>query len=879
MTPLRTAIDDLAEERGYRYEPDLGLRPVRFIERFCRQSQGKWRDKPLELLPWQRDFLMKLFGWLGPDGTRRFRRAYLEVGKKNGKALALDTPIPTPDGFARMDDLRPGDTVFDESGMPCRVLATTEVMHNRPCYEVVFSDGERITADAEHEWFVSSRTDRGRSSVKTTAELAIQPWLDYKSSEGANHRIPLAAPLQLPEAILPVDPYVLGAWLGDGHSASARITCSYSDLQIIEEIRACGVPAREGLSPNANTGLFCLSEGRGGDQADKIQTLLRRMGLLNKKHIPPVYLWASQAQRLALLQGLMDTDGHCTPRGQCEFTTTSKVLCEGFLQLARSLGFKPTLKIGNATLVGRIIGPKYRIQFWAFADTPAFRLRRKRERQKPRPIGRARSQTRHIVDVIPRESVPVKCIQVDSPSSLYLAGYSMIPTHNSTLVSALVLYLLLADQEGGPKVFLNAYDRAQARIVFDEAMNMVEASPDLSRRLEVISSRNTIVDHKGKGWIRANSSEVDSQDGANASAVIFDELHRQPDRKMWNIFRYAGVSRLQPLTLSITTAGEDSEGIWHEQREYSEKVASGEIQDLTHFGLVFRALDSDDIDDPATWEKANPSLGHTLTREGFATDLAEAKLSPAELASFKRLRLNIITREEGKYLPVGAWEALHCDSDYRSGHGETGSGLVSYMGADLSSVSDLTALVTLFGDADNGYDLLSRFWLPADDIVALERRDRVPYRAWADAGYLTLTEGNVIDYESVRAEIDLQAARYDVQKLLIDPHNATQLGLQLLQDGHPVEFLRQGYLSLNAPTKELLRLILSKQLRHDDNPVMRWCINNAVAEKDPAGNIKLSKKKSRLKIDGAAALVNALAGAMTAEGSGSVYDTRGVILL
>ena len=442
----------------------------------------------------------------------------------------------------------------------------------------------------------------------------------------------------------------------------------------------------------------------------------------------------------------------------------------------------------------------------------------------------------------------------------------------STLVSALTLLLLLADGEGAPECYVNAYDRSQASIVYDEASRMVKASPDLLKRLDVVESKKLIVDPIGHGKIVANSADVPSKDGVNAHLIIFDELHRQRDRTLWEIFEYAGESRTQPLTISITTAGESTDGVWHEQREKSEQINAGVVPDTSHLGVVYRALPTDDIDDPATWRKANPSLGVTLSEEEFRRKLDDAKRSPAKLANFLRLRLNIVTAADTAFLPIDAWKK--CNRPHVADFSDPG-----YAGLDLSSTNDLTALVWIVGDTVDGFDVYCMFWLPEDDIVELERKHGVPYRQWAKEGWIQLTPGPVIDYEFIRAHVNEMAEEGDLRMLKVDPYNATELAIDLKEgDGLPVEFIRQGFLSLSAPTKELLRLVIAGKLRHAGNPVLTWMAANAIAQQDAAGNVKLSKHKSRKKIDGMAALVNAIAGAIGPgdDAGESVYETRGI---
>jgi phage terminase large subunit-like protein len=445
----------------------------------------------------------------------------------------------------------------------------------------------------------------------------------------------------------------------------------------------------------------------------------------------------------------------------------------------------------------------------------------------------------------------------------------------STLLAALAIALTILFDEGSPEVHLNAVDRDQASIIFNEAKRMIEQSPDLVKRFQVIDSRKRILYPAGNGVIRANSADVANKDGLNPSATFFDELHRQRTREMWEVYEYASVAREQPLKVSITTAGEEESGTWFEQRDYSEKVNAGIIPDTSHLGVVYRALPTDDLDDPETWRKANPSLGVTLKEDDFRREWEEAKGDPGKRANFLRLRLNIVTKADVAFIDMTMWDAC-------KGPAIIVARAAWVAGLDLSETDDLTALALIAGDLEGGFDVQFRFWLPEANIVELERKHQVPYRAWAEHKFLVLTPGNVIDYSFIRREVNDLAGDRDIRKILVDPFNAAKLTIELAeQDGLPVETIRQGYLSISSPTKELRRLIQAGKLRHGGHPIARWHASNAIAEQDAAGNIKLSKRKSRKKIDGMAALVNAIAGATTGELAdvGSVYESRGILYL
>ncbi len=444
----------------------------------------------------------------------------------------------------------------------------------------------------------------------------------------------------------------------------------------------------------------------------------------------------------------------------------------------------------------------------------------------------------------------------------------------STLLSGLGLHHLLADGEPAAEAYICAVDRQQASIIFDESSRMVRKSPALLGRLEVIPSRKLIISPADDSKLEAMSADVPSKDGINASLVMFDELHRQPGPAMYDVMKYAGAGRSQPLHVDITTAGEEEAGIWFERREFSEKVNAGLIPSTDHLGVIYRCATDDDLGDPEVWRKANPSLGSTIDPEKFAREYDAAKANPRELANFLRLRLGIVVSSAAKFIRPEAWAA--CDGGPR--RLEALAGRPCYGGLDLSSTMDLTAYSLIFPLENGKSRLLTRIYAPEESAAQREREAGVPYRMWANQGFITLTPGNVVDYSVIKAQIIGDAERFEVKKICCDPWNATQLALDLQELGIPVEFLRQGYASISGPTKELERMILSGELEHDGNPCLAWAAGNAVTETDPAGNIKISKRKSRDKIDPIASTINAVAAKTSdpSEPGKSVYETRGL---
>jgi replicative DNA helicase len=406
-----------------------------------------------------------------------------------GKALALDTPLPTPDGWTTMGEVAVGDVLLAADGTPTTVIAATEVLHDRPCFRITFSDGTTVVADAEHQWVTRDRAARrspdGVARVHTTAELAATVHCQT-AERRANHSVDNAAALQLPESALLLSPYALGAWLGDGHSADARITTA--DAEILMHLEAeglvvtpqrgtilygltlprtavaerscvvCGATFLPATSQVRTCGKSCGGRARAVSQpvaaptcADcggascglercqacrndhgTVRALLRTLGVLKDKHVPAAYLRASEAQRRALLAGLMDTDGTVHPAGQCQFSVTSERLARDVYELVVSLGYRCSMTTKRVKGRTEASSTAYTLTFTA--DERVFRLERKhllhKERSRATP---SRHRSRFITAVDPVESVPVRCVEVDNADHLYLATRSMVPTHNSTL--------------------------------------------------------------------------------------------------------------------------------------------------------------------------------------------------------------------------------------------------------------------------------------------------------------------------------------------------------------------------------------------------------------------------------------------------------------
>jgi phage terminase large subunit-like protein len=469
----------------------------------------------------------------------------------------------------------------------------------------------------------------------------------------------------------------------------------------------------------------------------------------------------------------------------------------------------------------------------------------------------------------------------DDGERRYRTAYVEVPRKNgkSSIAAALALYHLVADGEAGAEVYLGAVDRDQASIVFGIAADMVRQNKALAARLQVVPSTRRIVDPRASSVLRVIASDAAGSHGFNASCVIADEVHAWPSRELWDVLQTSMGARRQPLMIGITTAGFEQNSLGGQLHEYAERVRDGVVDDPSFLPVLYGAAPDEPWDDPAVWRRANPSLGHTITEEYLAGECARAKAVPAYESAFRRLHLCQWVNQETRYLPMEAWSDCAGGVTPAELEGEL-EGEVCYGGLDLSATTDLTALVLVFPRGDGTYDVVPRFWLPADDLKRRCERDRVPYDVWARQGLLTLTPGNVVDYAHVRAEVNALAKRYVVGGISYDRWAATQLVQELTADGIDMAPMSQGMASMAAPTKELLTLALGRRLRHANHPILRWQADNLVVTQDAAGNVRPAKHKARQRIDGMVALIMGIDRASRNAGAAvSVYEERGMLVL
>ena len=462
----------------------------------------------------------------------------------------------------------------------------------------------------------------------------------------------------------------------------------------------------------------------------------------------------------------------------------------------------------------------------------------------------------------------------DDGSRAIRTAYTSVARKNgkSTFAAGVGLLMLVADDEGGAEVYSAATKRDQARITYDEAASMVSGSPSLARIIRV-QRHNMSVERTYSKFVPL-SSESQKLDGLNPHCVLVDELHAHRDRRLWDVLATATGAREQPLLFAITTAGWDRASVCWEVDDYSRRVLEGIIEDDTWFAMPCGLDDDDDWRDPEQWHKANPSLGVTISSEYLLNQCKQAEESPGRVQSFRQLHCNQWTESTARYFNMEQWDAGGGPYDLSKLDGRPCFG-----GLDLASTTDITALVLVF-DMDDHYFALPFFWVPAGNAARRLQQDRIPYPEWIERGLIETTPGTVTDYDYIRRRINELAERYDIREIALDRWNATQLAVQIGQDGIEVNFFGQGMRSMAAPTKELEALVLAGKFEHAGHPVLRWMAANTSVERDAADNRKPSKKSSTEKIDGIVATIMGLSRLQQDEtGSPSVYNERGIMHL
>lgn len=453
-------------------------------------------------------------------------------------------------------------------------------------------------------------------------------------------------------------------------------------------------------------------------------------------------------------------------------------------------------------------------------------------------------------------------------------GFVEIPRKNGKTVTGggLGLQMGFFDGEPGAEAYAVATKRDQAKISWEEARRMVRASPSMRKRIKAFA--NNLSWEKTNSKFEPLGADKSTLDGLNPHFVLVDELHAHKDREVLAKMVTATGSRRQPFVLIITTAGEEGPSVWGETHEYAEAILQGLAEDHSYLVFMTGIDEGDSWEDPAAWAKANPNLGVSCKLEQLQDLARQAKVQTSVRMEFERFHLNVVSKRVARWIDPEAWDACKEPVDPVALEGQR-----CFVGLDLSSKVDLTAMVLVFPRPGGALELIPHFWIP-EERVASRADAGVPYREWVRDGLLHTTPGNVIDHDFIKAQLLEACKRYEVVEAGFDPWSATQFSVKCAEDGVEMVEVRQGYKTLSEPSKAFEAAIASRALRHDGHKVLRWCVLNTCIEMDPAGNIKPSKKASKEKIDGAVAGIIAMSRViLQPEDTSSVYEQRGVIWL
>jgi phage terminase large subunit-like protein len=458
-------------------------------------------------------------------------------------------------------------------------------------------------------------------------------------------------------------------------------------------------------------------------------------------------------------------------------------------------------------------------------------------------------------------------------------GYLKVSRKNgkTTLAAGICLYGLIADGENAAEVYTAATTRDQASLAFKDAMQMVEADPNLKSVVSIW--KNSLTVESNASFLKPVSSDAGNLDGLNPHIALIDEYHAHRDDQVFNVMKSAMGSRTQPLHLTITTAGFNRTSSCYTYEKTCQEILKGIKEDDSQFALMFDIDEEDDYLDETVWIKANPSLGHTPSVEFLRQEVIQAQNNPTQLVNLLTKNFNRWTDASRTWIEDAKWQACRMPEDIDLDYLHS---LTCFAAIDLASTKDLNSVTKIWIDPDQmRYYTKTKYYLPEESMLARVKRDRVRYDIWVDEGWITLTSGNVTDYRYIKNDILTDCENFQLAGIAFDRWNSSQLVIDLVDElGKDLMVpYGQGFASMSAPSKEFETLIYQTHLLHDGNPVTRWMLGNVELSTDPAGNIKPDKAKSTEKIDGIVSTIMALGLIMVnkmqlAEQGTSRYDTE-----
>ena len=459
----------------------------------------------------------------------------------------------------------------------------------------------------------------------------------------------------------------------------------------------------------------------------------------------------------------------------------------------------------------------------------------------------------------------------------YRTALVYVPRKNgkTPLLAGIVDYMGFCDYEPGAQLYSAANEKEQAALIYRHAAGMILRNKELQSRSKQYRSLKSIEFYDGTTFFRSLSSDDKNKHGYNSQLVVVDELHAMQKRDLVDVLTTSTASRRQPLFIYITTADYVRESICNETYDYACQVRDGVIIDKEFLPVVYEAGPDDDWREEKTWRKANPNFGVSVRADYISAMCKKAQVSPRLENTFKRLHLNVRTEQDVRWVSIDQWNS--CDRTVLPGDM---TGRRCYIGADLANNKDTSSLCLLFPLEDDYWFFMPKVYIPEDTAREKESEDKVPYSQWAKEGFVTLTPGNVIDFNYIRKDLESAFEMYDVRGVAFDKWQFEYLRQTLIGDGIDEDKLisfGQGFVSMSAPMKKFESLILSGKVIHNDNPILKWMVSNVAVEIDAAENIKPSKKKSIGRIDGVVTSIMSLGIAILNSGTQeSLYETEGI---
>lgn len=881
---LENLAEDFMNDR-YFYDTEDAMIRMNFMENCVRLTKSPYYNKPMVLMLWQKAFIEAVYSFkMSETAWRRFKKILLLIARKNTKALALDTRIPTPDGDKTIKDIKAGDFVFNENGKSVKVLETSEIFRNRPCYEITFEDGEKIVCDENHKWTVQTKGARRRKRyiAKTSRRNSILPPLDDHScvtlythemindfkrvrSDGKGteykYRVPVPGPVEYPDKKL-FSPYVLGLWLGDGDKNDNRIACGADDLEtLVKEIKAEGINVE---SIKEFSGKYEVRFGKKyAYHKHDVREAFREMGVWKNKHIPEEYFTASIEQRMELLRGLMDTDGMCSKAGQCSFTQKDKKMISDFSRLLSSLGIKHSIKEKYSICNGKKF-PCFQVFFWTTKSFSCFRYKRKHERLKDKLS--PRMEYKSIVNIKRVESRDTKCITVDSERGLFLCGNKNTVTHNSETCSALGLSEFCLGNAGSD-IVASSNDDAQASIIYD-AIDTMRLLVD-PESFDTKRNQRFILNKQNNSKIFKLSDRTRNKEGRNIDTAFLDESHEMTQNIIAKSIEQSQSLKDEPLFFNLTTEGFVVDGYLDEELKKARAVIMREDPDDPAAERLLPWLYTQDSEaevwegnrENRLWMKSNPTLGIVKKWEYMEEQVALAKKSKAD-------RIFVLSKDFNiKQNSAEAWLNLE-DYDYGLKFDlEDFRGAYALGAVDLAETTDLCALKVLMMKPDDPVKYIyQHYFIPETKLV--ENNDKqagAKYEEWRDKGYLTVCEGNDIDLSIVADHFYMLYTKYNIrlwkcgydQKFAKDWIKRMEYYGWMKTGGEESELIMvlQNAATLSNAIKLAEADFKHQLINYNDNDMDKWNYRNAgIKVTGDNGQCLIVKMESQKKIDGAVCL-------------------------